>query len=208
MYICIYHNINMNIMEIWKNIEGYEGLYQVSNEGRVKSLEREVVYVDGRKKIVKEKILHNILNGLGYCHVMLSKNGGPKRYKVHRLVAQAFIPNPNGYPIINHKDENPKNNVVSNLEWCDQNYNVHYGTMIERGRLKQQNRSDLSKAVEQYTLDGKLVGEYASASEVERINPEFKTSSVTRCCRGGQMLNGMWQSITSYKGFIWKYKNE
>ena len=129
-------------MEEWRYIEGYEGLYQVSNEGRIKSLNREIVYKDGRKKILPEKILHNFLSDLGYYHVMLSKNGIPKRYKVHRLVAKAFIPNPNDLPIINHKDENPKNNTVENLEWCTQDYNIHYGTMIERGREKQINRSD------------------------------------------------------------------
>lgn len=183
-------------MEEWRYIEGYEGLYQVSNEGRIKSLNREIVYKDGRKKILPEKILHNFLSDLGYYHVMLSKNGIPKRYKVHRLVAKAFIPNPNDLPIINHKDENPKNNTVENLEWCTQDYNIHYGTMIERGREKQINRSDLSKEVKQYTLDGALVGEYKSASEVERKHPQFKTSSVTRCCRNNQI----------YKGYIWKYK--
>lgn len=195
-------------MEIWKDIEGYEGFYQVSNEGRVKSLERTITYKDNRKKILKEKILHPFLSDLGYYHVMLSKNGTPKRYKVHRLVAKAFIPNPSNLPIINHMDENPKNNKAENLEWCDHKYNINYGTAIERMRKKNQNRADLSKAVEQYTLAEVLVAEYASASEVERINPQFKTKSVSRCCRGGQMLNGKWQTITSYKGYIWKYKNE
>ena len=195
-------------MEEWMDIEGYEGLYQVSNEGRVKSLQREIVYKDGRKKVLEEKILRNILSDLGYYHVMLSKDGVPKRYKVHRLVAKAFIPNPNNLPIINHKDENPKNNVVDNLEWCTQGYNVRYGTMIERGRQTQFNREDLSKEVEQYTLDGDLVETFKSASEIERKYPQFKTASVARCCRGGQILNGKWQTITSYKGYMWKYKNE
>ena len=195
-------------MEIWRDVEGYEGLYQVSNYGRVKSLEREIVYKDGRKKMLQERILHIFLNELGYYHVMLSKNGTPKRYKVHRLVAKAFIPNPSNLPIINHKDENPKNNNTENLEWCDQKYNVNYGTAIERGKLKQQNRSDLSKRVAQFTLDEELVAEYNSASEVERINPQFKASSITRCCRGGQILNDKWQTITTYKNFIWRYKYE
>lgn len=195
-------------MEQWRDIEGYEGLYQVSNEGRVKSLQREITYKDGRKKTLPEKILHNFLSDLGYYHVGLSKNGIPKRYKVHRLVAKAFIPNPDNLPVINHRDENPRNNVVENLEWCTQGYNIRYGTMIERGRQTQFNRSDMSKEVEQYTLDGVLVEEYKSVSEVEREHPQFNKGSVARCCRGGQMLNGKWQTITSYKGYIWKYKNE
>ena len=195
-------------MEEWMDIEGYEGLYQVSNEGRIKSLHREIIYKDGRKKVLEERILHNFLSDLGYYHVMLSKDGVPKRYKVHRLVAKAFIPNPMNLPIINHKDECKTNNVVENLEWCDQNYNIHYGTMIDRGKEKQLNRSDLSKEVEQYNLDGDLVETFKSASEIERKYPQFKTASVARCCRGGQILNGKWQTITSYKGYMWKYKNE
>lgn len=193
--------------EIWKDIEGYEGLYQISNKGRVKSLQREIVYKDGRKKVLKEKILHNNLNEFGYHNVMLSKDGVTKRYKVHRLVAKAFIPNQNNLPIINHKDENKTNNSVENLEWCDQKYNVNYGTMIERMREKQINRKDLSKKVRQYTLDGDLVETFKSASDIERKYPQFKASSIARCCRGGQILNGKWQTIASYKGYMWKYKN-
>lgn len=206
-------------MEEWRDIEGYEGLYQVSNEGRVKSLQREITYKDGRKKIIRERILHNFLNDLGYYHVMLSKNSVTKRYKVHRLVAKAFIPNPDNLPVINHKDECKTNNVVcfnpdgsidtesTNLEWCTQGYNVRYGTMIERGRQAQLNRKDTSKEVEQYNLDGDLVETFESVSEVERKYPQFKKSSVARCCRGGQFLNDKWQTITNYRGYIWKYKN-
>lgn len=207
-------------MEEWKDIEGYEGIYQISNEGKVKSLQREITYKDGRKKVIQERILHNFLSDIGYYHVMLSKNGISKRYKVHRLVAKEFIPNPGNLPVINHKDENKENNLVfvnedgsvdlekSNLEWCTQGYNVRYGTMIERGRQTQFNRPDKSKEVEQYTLEGELVETFKSASEVERKYPQFNKGSVSRCCRGGQMLNGKWQTITSYKGYMWRYKNE
>lgn len=194
-------------MEYWRNIEGYEGLYQVSNLGRVKSLGRVSVYKDGRKKVLHERILHNFLSDQGYYHVMLCKNGETKRFKVHRLVAMAFIANPDNLPVVNHKDENPQNNVVENLEWCTQAYNVRYGTMIERGRMKQFNRSDLSKKVAQYTSDGELVDTFNSVSEVERMYPQFRTESVSRCCRGGQILKGKWQPVTAYKGYIWKYIN-
>ena len=107
--------------EIWKDIDGYEGLYQVSNLGRVKSLHHN-----------KEKILKGSYNSKGYYFVKLCKNGISKSIFVHRLVAQEFIPNPDNLPIVNHKDENPRNNNVDNLEWCTQKYNANYGTVRER----------------------------------------------------------------------------
>lgn len=204
-------------MEIWRNAPGFEGLYQVSNEGRVKSLARVIVYKDGRKKILKEKILENVKNDLGYYTVQLYKNGEKSRKKVHRLVAQAFISNPHGYTEVNHKDEDKTNNTVwvnddgsvdfekSNLEWCTHKYNINYGTRNERMKEKLFNRPDIAKAVGQYTLDDVLIETFKSVSEVERKHPEFKTTSVSRCCRGGQMLNGKWQTITSYKNYKWKF---
>lgn len=106
-------------MEIYKDVEGYENLYQVSNMGNVKSL-------------ISNKILKPAKNHNGYLYVCFSKQGKHKHHKIHRLVAQAFIDNPNSYPIINHRDENKTNNCVSNLEWCDHKYNINYGTAIER----------------------------------------------------------------------------
>ena len=110
-------------MEEWRDIEGYEGLYQISSLGRVKSFPRPTT-PGGILKINKRKD--------GYCSVMLCKNGKTKRFSVHRLVAQAFIPNPNNLPIIIHKDENHSKNIVDNLEWCDNKYNGNYGTVKER----------------------------------------------------------------------------
>lgn len=107
-------------MEIWKDIQGYEG-YQVSNEGNVKSL-----------KYGKEKILTPTINGRGYYHTVLRKDCKSTTVYIHRLVAQAFIDNPNNYPQVNHKDENKTNNAVSNLEWCTRSYNMNYGTAIQR----------------------------------------------------------------------------
>lgn len=104
-------------MEEWKDITGYEGLYQVSNLGRVRR---------------SGKILKGGYNNKGYHTINLCKNGISKSFFVHRLVAIAFIPNPNNFPIVNHKDENPKNNCVDNLEWCTKSYNATYGTAKER----------------------------------------------------------------------------
>lgn len=108
------------MQEIWKDIEGYEGCYQVSNLGRVKSL-----------KFGKEKILTPTINSRGYYHTCLRKDGRSDTVYIHRIVAKAFLPNPDNLPLINHKDEDKTNNRVDNLEWCSVYYNLHYGSAIE-----------------------------------------------------------------------------
>lgn len=120
----------MNSEEIWKDIIGYEGLYQVSSLGRVRSLDR----YDSRNHFRNGRMLKLSYNTVGYLSVGLHSNGKAKMYMVHRMVAQAFIPNPNNLPIINHKDENPSNNSVENLEWCTAKYNSNYGTRNDRIR--------------------------------------------------------------------------
>lgn len=108
------------MIEIWKNIKEYEGKYQVSNYGKVKNNKT------GR-------ILKPMLRSKNrYLCVQLSKNSAVKTYSIHRLVAEAFILNPNNYPVINHKDENKMNNIVSNLEWCSQKYNINYGSSLNK----------------------------------------------------------------------------
>ena len=122
--------------EIWKDKKDYEGLYQVSNLGRAKSL-------INNKGQYREKILkHNIRNG--YPSVTLCKNKKLKSFTIHRLVAEAFIPNPNNLPCVNHKDENRLNNFFNNLEWCTYSYNINYGTGLKRRSITQ------SKPVLQY----------------------------------------------------------
>lgn len=119
--------------QIWKDIPGYEGLYQVSNTGKVRSLNYKGT---GKKKIWKYAITVNT-----YKKIALYKNGEIKYYYIHRLVAQAFMPNPNNYPVVNHKDENKSNNVVWNLEWCTQQYNCNYGTCQRRKSETRKSRS-------------------------------------------------------------------
>lgn len=111
------------IIEEWKDIKGYENKYQISNLGRVKALDY--------RRTGKEQII-SIKNNKGYSEVALWKDSKRKMFMVHRLVAQAFIPNPNNLPQVNHKDENKTNNIVENLEWCTQSYNNSYGTRLER----------------------------------------------------------------------------
>lgn len=164
--------------EIWKDILGYEGLYQVSNFGRVKSL-----------KFGKERILKLIKDKDGYFIVNLYKNKKIKSFRVHRLVAEAFIDNPDNLPQVNHKDENPSNNVVSNLEWCNAKYNINFGTRSKKVSKK------LSKPVLQYTLDGEFVREWKSYSECKRNG----FNHVDMVCRGKRKSCG---------GFIWRYKKD
>lgn len=110
--------------EIWKDIKGYKDKYQVSNLGNVKSLNYNQTH--------KEKLLKLFQNTNGYYQIDLWKNNKGKKCLVHRLVAETFIDNPNNYPIINHKDENPLNNCAENLEWCDAKYNCNYGTRNQK----------------------------------------------------------------------------
>ena len=123
--------------EIWKDIKNFEGLYQVSNLGRVKSLPK-YTYSRGYSQLRKEKLLKPCYVGKyrNYLAVRLNNN---KQYKIHRLVAKAFIPNPNNYPCVNHKDKNPSNNNVENLEWCTNQYNVKYSakplSIIHKSKL-------------------------------------------------------------------------
>lgn len=170
--------------EIWKCIKGYEGLYQVSNFGRVRSLGRWVKGKNGSIRFYRGRILKPGTNTFGYLFVNLFKNNKQKTITIHRLVAEAFIPNTDNLPMINHKDENKQNNNVNNLEWCTSSYNNNYGTRTER----------CSKPVVQYTLDGEFVREWKSIRECGRNG--FNSGCVCMCCRG---------ELKTYKKYIWKY---
>lgn len=112
--------------EIWKDIKGYEGLYQISNKGQVKSLYREYT-LKVSKIIVLEKILKPQKDRLGYQRIAFSYvKGKPTQFLLHRLIAEYFIPNPNNLPVINHIDNNPSNNSIENLEWCTQSHNIQH----------------------------------------------------------------------------------
>lgn len=114
-------------MEIWKDIKGYEGLYQVSNMGRIKSL--------NYRNTGEKGLLNGKPNSGGYLIVGLSKNKKTKSFYIHKLVAENFLPNPKNLPEVNHIDENKENNTVYNLEWCDRKYNNNYGSRTERASV-------------------------------------------------------------------------
>lgn len=178
----------MTDIEIWKDIKNYEGLYQVSNWGRVKSLGNGGTYKTSR-------ILKTGKDINGYFFVTLWKNGKQKHCLVHRLVATAFLDNPENFPCINHKDEVKTNNSVENLEWCSYKYNNNYGSHKEKVSDAQINDPNKSKKVLQFTLDGELIREWESTRECERNG--FNHCSVCLCCNG---------KLKSHKGFLWEYK--
>lgn len=119
--------------EEWKMIKGYEGYYKISNMGRILAERRFLERSGGVKQFRKEQLIetNSIINS-GYVSVNLTKNKIQKKYLLHRLVAEHFLPNPKNYEVVNHKDENRLNNVVFNLEWCDRSYNQKYGTSEQR----------------------------------------------------------------------------
>ena len=169
--------------EIWKDIKGYEGLYQVSNYGRVKSLAKTIIYSNGREHFYPEKILKPCKQKNGYFKIGLVKDGNYKNVFVHRLVAYAFIPKPQNCDQVNHKDENRQNNRSNNLEWCNCQYNVDYS---------------LSKQVCQYDFDGNLIMVWKSIIEASR-NTNVPDTNIIQCCRGDYKQAG---------GYVWKYKDK
>lgn len=170
--------------EIWRDIEGYENLYQVSNLGRVKSLGNGICNS-------KEKILKAIKHNCGYLSICLYKYGKSKKYFVHRLVAHAFIPNPYNLPQVNHISEDKTNNRVDNLEWCDCKYNINYGTHNKKVSESQTNHPKKSKKV-LCIETGKI---YPSTHQVER-ELGFNYSTILKVCNG---------KYKSAYGFHWRY---
>lgn len=185
-------------MENWKDIKGYEGFYQISDLGRVRSLERDVYYSNGAVHRTKEKILVQSLDGGGYPLVHLYKNRKSKTMNVHRLVAEAFIPNPENKPMINHRDEVKTNNVVENLEWCTSTYNANYGTKIER---MLQNRKSYKLGNHPQAKPVFCVELNKKFDCIARAGKELgvNINCIVSACKGKQKTAG---------GFHWKYAND
>ena len=174
--------------EIWKDIPEYEGLYQVSNLGNVKSLNRYVKTCGNATRFVEEKILTPTIDNTGYYVVSLWKNNLHTRPHIHRLVIEAFVPNLENKPQVNHIDGNKLNNCVDNLEWCTASENgIHaYKTGLNKSK----------RCVYQYDLDGNFIKKWESIKEA---NNYYKTSHISECCKGKR---------NQTSGYIWRYANE
>ena len=164
--------------EYWKPVEGYEGLYEVSNEGRVRSL--------NYNRTREIRILRPDITKKGYLKVGLCKNGKQKKFLVHRLVAQAFVPNIFSLNEVNHINEVKTDNRVENMMWCDTKENCNWGTRNER----------ISKPVLQFSKDGEFIREWPSVIEVQRVLG-FSQGNISMCCLG---------KLKSAYNYIWKYK--
>lgn len=174
--------------EIWKDIKNYEGFYQVSNLGRVKRVEHKRY---DRNQILKERIVKiTIPKNDDYPYLSLCKNGIYTRKNIHRLLAMAFIPNPNNYPAINHIDGNKKNNDLSNLEWCSYSHNNSeaYRIGLNKGT---------SKRVCQYDRQGKLLKVWESTRKAEK-ELKISNSKISKVCLGKGKTAG---------NFIWRYED-
>lgn len=214
--------------QIWKDIEGFEGLYQVSNTGRVRSLN----YLHtGKTKVMKQNTDKD-----GYRNITLKNNNKCKTYFIHRLVALAFIPNPLNLPQVNHIDENKTNNAVWNLEWCTQEYNINYGTRNKRisearkgrqftketKRKMSENHADFKgknnpmygkkgknnpnydkgKAILMFTKDGQFIRRFNCVAEANKfLGKDRNNTNIGKCIRGENGQRTAW-------GYRWIYEME
>lgn len=171
--------------EIWKDIPQFSGLYEASNYGRIRRTERYIVRNNGNPLFLKERIMKQVKKSNGRMYVNLYKDGKKYCKTVHRLVMSAHVPNPEHLEHINHKDEDPTNNRLDNLEWCTEWYNHHYGTKIERVAQKQ------CKPINCYDIDGNFIKTYDSIKEASKDLGE-DASKITKICKH------KWKNSTKY----------
>ena len=175
--------------ETWIEIVGYEGYYEVSNLGRIRSVDRVLENTKNNRHVfIKGRILHQRAQKNGYLCVDLHKEGRAKTFRVHRLVASAFVENPNGYDEVNHIDEDKRNNTASNLEWCTRSYNCSFGRGLSKRAAK------CSKPCIQYK-DGIEISRYPSIAEAAR-RTGINFANIQRCLSGPNR---------STHGFTWEF---
>ena len=170
-----------NSFEEWLPVLNYEGVYSISNLGRVMS------HHWGKQRVLRQRI-----NKRGYVHVNLSKDGKIKTFRVHSLVAKHFVPNPRELTEINHKDEDKLNNRADNLEWCTRSYNVNYGKRTDK------HRASIIKNVVQYDKNGEFITTYDSLTQASQA-VGATVSNIAACCKGKRHCA---------RGYIWKYVKE
>lgn len=175
--------------EIWRDVSGYEGIYQISNFGNIKRLSYSIIRSNGNKQSWKEKKLNPTKDSSGYYGIRSCTKITGKRetLRIHRLVAEAFIPNPNNLPCVNHKDGNKLNNKTENLEWCTYKENINHA--FSTG-LRQD-----TKKINQYDLDGNYIATYDSIREAER-KTGTKNTGINACLHN---------KYKKSNGFMWKY---
>jgi hypothetical protein len=188
--------------EIWKDVKDYEGLYLVSNLGRIKSLKRTVKRIDGKVNFINERILKEKKSGANYRAVELCGLGNKRTSTtstIHRIVAKAFIENPENKPDVNHLDGNKGNNQASNLQWSTKSENSKHAYDLglnapPESRSGKYNKS--SKTVLQIRMDGIIINTHESTGHASKISGVYR-SGISRACQG---------VIKQAGGFIWKYK--
>ena len=183
----------MEEIENWRPVTGLEGIYEVSNFGRIRSLDRIEIMKNGVARPRAGRIIHPNIKANGYYCFHFSINGKTKEMSVHRAVGEAFIPNPLNLPCINHKDGNKLNNNVENLEWCTYRYNNTYDNRVERSVMSRNCRK-----VKKLSLDGTLINEYRSCNAAAVANG-IRNSNLYQTLHSNQRIRG---------GFVWKYSDE
>lgn len=172
-----------SLFQGYREVPGYEGIYYINENGDVLAMPR---YGSRHKE---PYIMARCYDNHGYTIACLSKNNTHKTVRIHRVVAQLFIPNPNGYREINHKDENPANPSASNLEWCDRKYNVNYGTRTQKTQ----------KPVLMFRKDGSFVRRFSGIREASQYMNSSNISNISYCCKGKRH---------SAFGYLWRFEND
>lgn len=192
----------MQTEEIWKDIPGYNGRYQASNLGRIRSTDRTVLKNNGVLGPYKGKILRLFEGTGGYMYVAIAKEQNKfQARRLHRVIAETFIPNPLNLPQINHINEDKKDNRAENLEWCTGKYNTNYGHRAEKFAISMRNNISLSKEVNQYDLEGNYIRSFPSAAEAAR----FLNLNDVAAGRIGQCCRHLFKKGNSAYGHLWEF---